>query len=67
MNKNFIKIALKPEAEDYVPSAIWEANLEDNLYLVEDLGTGTSFIGNKRPDGTLGICTHVATSDVIRK
>ena len=58
----YTKITLNDHAKATVPTSIRDA---EALYLVKDCGNGTSFIGAKRYDGTLGICTHVATADII--
>ena len=58
-------ITLQKAAKNYVPKAIWAANIEKRLYAVEPERDGKIFVADG-PTAAGHICTHCLACDVIR-
>lgn len=57
-------ITLRKAAKNYVPKAIWGANIEKRLYAVEPERDGKIFVADG-PTAAGHICTHCLAGDVI--
>lgn len=58
-------ITLQKAAKNYVPKAIWDANIEKRLYAVEPERNGKIFVADG-PTAAGHVCTHCLACDVIR-
>ena len=57
-------ITLRKAAKNYVPKAIWDANIETRLYAVEPERNGKIFVADG-PTAAGHVCTHCLACDVI--
>lgn len=57
-------ITLQKTAKNYVPKAIWKANIKKQLYAITPERNGKIFIADG-PTATGHVCTHCLACDII--